>query len=72
MTNQTAAEQKIAEAATAYKMKHFGRTDVDMFGRPFLTRAQVQEIRETKNRAPSRAHLTATSQKRIIWQREVA
>lgn len=52
ITMLTPAEQAIQAASDAYRLKHYGTLKVDAFGRKPLTASEIQQIRETKNRAP--------------------
>lgn len=48
MTSQTALE-RIEQASLEYRLKTYGRTDVDFYGRPLLSKEEKQKLSELKN-----------------------
>ncbi len=44
--------EQIEKNNQEYKLKHYGRTDVDMHGRPLLTQSQIDFIHKTEKMNP--------------------
>lgn len=44
--------EQIAQHGKEYKLRRFGRTDVDMYGRPTLKKEDIAFIRKTEKTKP--------------------